>query len=106
MNTNLTLPIRQALIGLGPLIAALGIMDATAWGARVDQLAPYVGIIMTVGGIAWQWWVSRPKAKIEQVAALPQVKGVVVDPTTAADISAKNVVATPAAIPPAGAGAR
>lgn len=77
MNTNLTLPIRQALIGLGPLIAALGWMDEAAWGTLASQLSIVLGILATLAGIIWQWWISRAAAKVAQVAALPGVKAVV-----------------------------
>lgn len=85
MNTNLTLPIRQALIGLGPLIAALGWMDEAAWAPLANQIAVVLGVLSTIGGVAWQWWVSRAAAKVAQVAALPGVKAVVThDPKLAA----------------------
>lgn len=84
MNTNLTLPIRQALIGLGPLLAALGLMDEASWTPVANQAATVLGIGAAVGGVAWQWWVSRRAAKVAQVAAMPGVTAVIVtDPKLA-----------------------
>ncbi|MGV2980694.1 hypothetical protein ACERNI_10860 [Camelimonas sp. ID_303_24] len=79
MNTNLTLPIRQALIGLGPLIAMLGVMDEARWADISGPLAVAIGAIVWLTGTLWQWWVSRPAAKVAQVAALPGVIHVVTD---------------------------
>ncbi|GHE69807.1 hypothetical protein GCM10019059_31870 [Camelimonas fluminis] len=85
MNTNLTLPIRQALIGLGPLLATLGWMDEASWSAMANQIATVAGILITLGGIVWQWRVSTAAAKVAQVAALPGVVEVVTtDPKLAA----------------------
>ncbi|GHE51080.1 hypothetical protein GCM10019059_07860 [Camelimonas fluminis] len=85
MNTNLTLPIRQALIGLGPLLAYMGVTDEASWLALSNHLAVVLGVAWMVGGVIWQWWVSRPAAKVAQVAALPGVIGVVTnDPNLAA----------------------
>jgi len=79
MNTNLTLPIRQALLGLGPLIATLGWMDEARWNSLVGPITTAAGVIIFLAGSLWQWWVSRPAAKVAQVAALPGVIGVVTD---------------------------
>lgn len=73
MNTNLTLPIRQALIGLGPLLAAFGWIDEASWGALAGQISTVLGVVATVVGIIWQWRVSTAAAKVAQVAALPGV---------------------------------
>lgn len=93
MNTNLTLPIRQALIGLGPLLAAFGVVDEAQWGALAGHLSTMLGILAAVIGVAWQWWVSRPSAKIEQVAALPNVKRVITDEATAQATPTPNITA-------------
>lgn len=77
MNTNLTLPIRQALIGLGPLLAIFGLVDEATWGHAADQAAKVLGGLGLVVGIGWQWWVSRPAAKVAQVAAMPGVAAVI-----------------------------
>lgn len=94
MNTNLTLPIRQALIGLGPLIAALGWMDEAAWLPLANQIAVVLGILSTIGGIAWQWWVSRDAAKVAQVAALPGVAVVIANDPKLAEAAAKGSAAS------------
>lgn len=77
MNTNFTLPIRQALIGLGPLLAALGWMDEASWGALANQIATVLGVLITFVGIIWQWRVSTAAAMVAQVAALPGLSKVV-----------------------------
>ncbi|MGV2982033.1 hypothetical protein ACERNI_17835 [Camelimonas sp. ID_303_24] len=85
MNTNLTLPIRQALIGLGPLLAALGWMDEPAWGVLANQIATVLGVLITLAGVIWQWRVSTAAAQVAQVAALPGViHEVTADPKLAA----------------------
>jgi len=90
MNTNLTLPIRQALIGLGPLLAALGWMDEPAWGVLANQIATVLGILITLAGIIWQWRVSTAAAKVAQVAALPGVKEVVATDPKLAEAAAEG----------------
>lgn len=94
MNANLTLPIRQALIGLGPLIAALGWMDEAAWAPLANQIAVVLGVLATIGGVAWQWWVSRPAAKVAQVAALPGVIEVVATDPKLAEAAAEGGAAS------------
>jgi len=80
-----------AMMLLRYLLIVAGTWAASKGWVPLEGLEETAGLIVAAAAAVWGLWANRPLAKIEQVAALPQVKTVVTDIATAAATKADNV---------------
>lgn len=90
--------VRLLLHIVGAVMTTLGLTEAGPWSAFTDAVLSVVGPIMNVGALVWTWWASRKAAVVQRVAAMPEVKGVVMEPTQAGTAIA-NAIPGPTVVP-------
>jgi hypothetical protein len=65
----------------GMLAVAMGWFTQEQVASLTTNVLAAIGPVMTAGGIIWSWWTSRKLAVVNAVAAMPEVRAVVTEPT-------------------------
>lgn len=95
--------IAQVVSILGMLAAGFGWLTPTQVAGLSTNILAVAGPLATIGGIVWSFVASRKTAVVSAVAAMPEVRAVITEPTTAGRDLATNgtppnvVVAVPGA---------
>jgi hypothetical protein len=90
LSIQTTQLIAQVVSIVGTLAAAFGILTPTQVAGITTNVMAIAGPLAALGGIIWSFVASRKTAVVSAVAAMPEVKAVVTEPTAAGVELARN----------------
>lgn len=83
LSIQTTQLIAQIVSIAGMLASGFGWLTPTQVASLTTNILAAVGPLVTIGGLVWSFIASRKSAVVSAVAAMPEVKAVVTQPTMA-----------------------